>query len=119
MTRTNKQVPSLASQRLTEASKAEKKAFEGSNITPTKNSGRTNKNGDAEIDELGGITFDHKQQSKAKDFKVKIDELNKVLADAYRSGHAYGALVCTNSFGRKIFVMEWDQAKNLLGLNDE
>ena len=94
---------------LTRAAKAEK-STEKSFIKATKNSGRSNKDGDHVL--AGYITLDTKQQSNNINPVVSMSELAKVKKDSRRAGTLLGALVLRNKFDVGTVVLaEEDFAK--------
>jgi hypothetical protein len=95
---------------LKEAARAEKQT-ERRIIKATRNSGRSNRDGDHVSN--GNIVLDTKHQSTIESPVVKLHELDKVRADAKRSGNGrLGGLVLRNKHGRGIVVFaEEDYAK--------
>jgi hypothetical protein len=81
---------------LTQAARAEKQT-ERQLIHATKNSGRSNKDGDHIAG--GEITLDTKLQSKRTNPVILLHELVKVGEDARRAGNWMGALVLRNMNG--------------------
>lgn len=87
---------------LTQATRAEK-TTERNLIHATKNSGRSNKDGDHVA--VGEITLDTKLQSKRSNPVVLLHELVKVGEDARRAGNWMGALVLRNMNGIGVVAM--------------
>ena len=73
-------------------------------IKSTKNSGRSNRDGDHVFNDK--ITLDTKLQSNAVNPVVNLQELDKVRSDARRSGKQAGALVIQNKTGRSVVVFD-------------
>jgi hypothetical protein len=84
------------------AEKAER-ATEASIIEATKNSGRSNRDGDHLI--AGNITMDTKLQSTRLDPTVNLHELFKVQKDAQRAGSLLGCLTIRNRHGVGVVVL--------------
>lgn len=102
---------------LSKAAQAER-TTEKNIIKATKNSGRTNKDGDHVS--MGMITLDTKLQSTRADPVVNLHELDKVRADAKRAGKLIGGLVIRNRFGVGVVVLaESDYAVLVKGLNEQ
>lgn len=78
------------------AEKAER-TTETSIIEATKNSGRSNRDGDHLV--VGNITMDTKLQSTRLDPTVNLHELSKVRKDAERAGSFLGCLTIRNRHG--------------------
>jgi hypothetical protein len=78
------------------AAKAEQQT-EWNLIRATKNSGRSNRDGDHVA--AGQITLDTKLQSTREHPVVKLEELAKVREDAKNAGNSIGALVLRNKHG--------------------
>jgi hypothetical protein len=72
-------------------------------IHATKNSGRSNKDGDHVA--AGEITLDTKLQSKRTNPVILLHELVKVGEDARRAGNLMGALVLRNMNGIGVVAM--------------
>jgi hypothetical protein len=87
---------------LKKATRAEK-TTEHNIIHATKNSGRSNRDGDHVLAEQ--ITLDTKLQSERDHPVVKLEELAKVREDAVRAGMIAGALVIRNRHGVGVVVM--------------
>lgn len=85
------------------AARAEKQT-ERQIIKATKNSGRSNKDGDHVS--AGKITLDTKLQTGNLNPVVKLVELDKVRGDAKRAGNPIGALVLRNKEGRGVVVLD-------------
>lgn len=84
-------------------------------IKATKNSGRTNRDGDHVM--AGQITLDTKLQTTRLNPVVQVAELEKVRADARRGGNSIGALVLRNENGHGFVVLaEEDFAQLVKGL---
>ena len=94
------------------AVKAEKKTEQVLNVVATKNSGRSNKDGDHKA--LGFITLDTKLQSKRLHPVVKLDELFKVRKDAERAGNPIGGLVLRNKNGQGVVVFSEQDFSTIL-----
>ena len=100
---------------LRKAVRAEK-TTESNIIRATKNSGRSNRDGDHVA---AGITLDTKMQSKRDNPVVLLSELSKVREDAKNGGNSIGALVIRNRHGVGVVAIhEDDFAKILEALND-
>ena len=81
-------------------------------ITATKNSGRSNRDGDHVV--AGHITLDTKLQSTREHPVVLLNELAKVREDAERAGNPLGGLVLRNKHGVGVVVFaEQDFARVL------
>lgn len=87
---------------LIKASQAEK-TTERNLIRATKNSGRSNKDGDHIA--VGEITLDTKLQTTRENPVVLLHELHKVGEDAKRAGNWMGALVLRNTNGIGVVAM--------------
>ena len=87
---------------LVEAVRAEKQT-ERNLIHATRNSGRTNKDGDHVA--AGEITLDTKLQSKRDNPIVLLSQITKVGEDARRAGNWMGALVLRNRSGVGVVAM--------------
>jgi hypothetical protein len=96
---------------LTQASRAEK-VTERRLIHSTKNSGRSNKDGDHVA--LGEITLDTKLQTQRDNPVVLLHELVKVGEDARRAGNWMGALVVRNRNGIGVVAMTEEDFARLL-----
>jgi hypothetical protein len=83
-------------------------------ISATRNSGRSRN--DADHVSAGRITLDTKLQSNAQNPVVKLDELEKVRADARRAGNPFGALVIRNKDNRAVVVFDEDDYAKLVAL---
>ena len=91
------------------AEKAER-LTESNYIKATKNSGRSNKDGDHTVG--GHITVDTKLQTTCENPVVKLHELHKVRKDAKRAGNWIGCLTLRNRSDVGVVVMaEEDFAK--------
>ena len=86
----------------TQASRAEKQT-ERNIIHATKNSGRSNKDGDHVV--AGEITLDTKLQTQRDNPVVLMHELVKVGEDARRAGKWMGALMLRNKNGLGVVAM--------------
>lgn len=73
-------------------------------IHATKNSGRSNKDGDHV--HAGKVTLDTKLQSTRVNPVVLVSQIDKVRSDAKRAGMLVGALVLRNQNGRGFVVMD-------------
>lgn len=99
------------------ASQAEK-TTEKNIIHATKNSGRSNKDGDHVS--LGMITLDTKLQTTRDNPVIYLHELEKVRGDAMRSGKLIGGLVIRNKHNVGcVVISEEDYAILTRGLNNE
>jgi hypothetical protein len=87
---------------LTQAARAEK-ITERNIIHATKNSGRSNKDGDHVV--AGEITLDTKLQTGRDNPVVLLHELVKVGQDAVRAGNWMGALMLRNKSGIGVVAM--------------
>lgn len=96
-----------------QAARAEK-ATERNIIAATKNSGRSNRDGDHTA--AGFITLDTKNQSQREHPVVLLSELSKVQSDARNAGNSIGGLVLRNKHGVGVVVFyEQDFARVILG----
>lgn len=94
---------------------AAEKQTEASIIKSTKNSGRSNRDGDHVA--FGSLTIDTKHQNREHPL-VSLIELEKVRKDARNAGNTYGALMLRNVNGYGVVAMEEsDFAKLMGGLN--
>ncbi len=94
---------------------AAEKQTEANFIKATKNSGRSNRDGDHVA--VGFITMDTKHQDREHPL-VSLIELEKVRKDARNAGNTYGALILRNTKGYGVVAMEEsDFAKLVGGLN--
>jgi hypothetical protein len=101
---------------LLQAERAERQT-ERNLIHATKNSGRSNKDGDHVA--FGEITLDTKLQSKRSNPVVLLHELYKVGEDAKRAGNWMGALVLRNENGIGVVAMaEADFARLLQRISE-
>ena len=82
---------------------AAEKTTERNLIHATKNSGRSNKDGDHVA--AGEITLDTKLQTKRDNPIVLMSQIVKVGEDAKRAGNWMGALVLRNRFGVGVVAM--------------
>lgn len=97
---------------LRRAGKAEQ-TTERNIIVATKNSGRSNRDGDHIA--AGQITLDTKLQSTRDNPVVLLSELAKVREDAARAGNVIGGLVLRNRSGVGVIVFsEADFARSIL-----
>jgi hypothetical protein len=87
---------------LTRAAQAEK-TTERNLIHATKNSGRSNKDGDHVA--MGEITLDTKLQTTRENPVVLLHEIIKVNGDSKRAGTMFGALVLRNKHGIGVVAM--------------
>ena len=94
-----------------QAAQAEK-TTERNMIRSTKNSGRSNKDGDHVA--AGDITLDTKLQTTRDHPVVLIPELMKVVADAMRAGKVMGALVLRNKSGVGVVAMREEDFARLI-----
>jgi K+/H+ antiporter YhaU regulatory subunit KhtT len=84
-------------------------------IRSTKNSGRSNRDGDSVLANF--ITIDTKMQSKAVHPIVRMDELDKVSRDAKNGGNNIGCLCIRNKYRVGIIVLkEEDFGKIVKGI---
>lgn len=95
---------------------AEKKT-EKSIIKATKNSGRSNKDGDHVLYE--SITLDTKLQTTRSNPIVQLFELDKVRMDAVRAGKIAGGLLIRNKHGVGIIVFSEEDVPILLKRENE
>lgn len=99
------------------AEQAERKT-EANIIQATRNSGRSNKDGDHVS--MGNITLDTKLQTTRENPVIYLHELEKVRGDAMRSGKIIGGLVIRNKHNVGCVVLtEEDYALLTKGLKDE
>jgi len=94
------------------AAKAERDT-EHNIIEATKNSGRSNRDGDHLV--AGNITMDTKLQSTRFEPVVHLYELAKVQADARRAGSMLGCLTIRNKYGIGVVVMDEADFAKLIG----
>jgi hypothetical protein len=73
-------------------------------LEATKNSGRSNKDGDWKAG--GFVTLDNKDQSNRDNPVVTLSELSKVRQDAVRAGNQIGGLVLRNRHGVGVVVFD-------------
>lgn len=98
---------------LRKAVSAESKTEKTLNVTATKNSGRSNKDGDHLA--IGSITLDTKNQSGRSNPVVLISELMKVRQDAMRANQPIGGLVLRNQHGVGVVVFAEEDFAKILG----
>ena len=94
---------------LKKAVKAEQ-ATESSIIKSTKNSGRSNQDGDHK---MGELALDTKLQSTVVHPVVNLEELDKIRSQAEKNGLSAGGLVIHNKHGRKVVVFAWEDFTNV------
>ena len=85
------------------AASAEKMTQRRQNVTATRNSGRTNKDGDHDF--LGKIGLDTKLQTQNINPVINMAELAKISIDAQRAGKPIGVLVLRNKFNAGVVVL--------------
>ena len=100
--------------RIRAAERAEKRT-EQDIIKSTRNSGRMNRDGDHVLG--SGITLDTKLQSTTENPVVHLHELDKVRADAKRSGQKVGGLAIKNKHGRGVIVFDIADYALLFGVS--
>lgn len=98
---------------LSKAANAEKRT-ERNIIKATRNSGRTNRDGDHVF--LGQVTLDTKNQSTRDNPVVLLSELEKVRGDAAHAGNEVGGLVIRNRQGVGVVVFHEDDYARLFTL---
>jgi hypothetical protein len=98
---------------LQRAEAAEQATGKHLNITATKNSGRSNKDGDHIA--AGFITLDTKFQSQRENPVVLLSELTKVRQDATRAKMSIGGLVLRNQHGVGVVVFDETDFARVLG----
>ena len=98
---------------LKRAEKAEQVTGKHLNVTATKNSGRSNKDGDHVA--AGFITLDTKFQSQRENPVVLLSELTKVRQDATRAKMSIGGLVLRNQHGVGVVVFDETDFARVLG----
>jgi hypothetical protein len=91
---------------------AAEKQTEANFIKATKNSGRSNRDGDHVA--VGFITIDTKHQDREHPL-VSLVELEKVRRDARNAGNTYGALVLRNVKGYGVVAMEESDFAKMVG----
>jgi hypothetical protein len=84
------------------AVRAEKRS-ERNIIHATKNSGRSNRDGDHVL--AGRITLDTKLQTTRLNPEIHVHELEKVRSDARRAGNPIGGLILRNENGHGFVVL--------------
>jgi hypothetical protein len=94
------------------AEKSEKSA-ENRLVKATKNSGRSNRDGD--LTAAGFIGLDNKLQTKNTEPVVHLDELDKARADAKRGGMLVGGLVIETKNGVSVTVFKTEDFGIILG----
>lgn len=97
---------------LTKAVVAEGKTNKNLGIAPTRNSGRTFKDGDHKAGDF--ITLDTKNQSMRDNPIIRLHELEKVRVDAGRAGNPVGGLVLRNKSGKGFVVFTEEDFKVIL-----
>lgn len=104
-------------QRISRLAERAERTTEKNIIRATKNSGRSNKDGDHVS--LGNVTLDTKLQTTRENPVIYLHELEKVRGDAKRSGKIIGGLVIRNKHNVGCVVLsEEDYAILTRGLNE-
>lgn len=82
----------------------------GAKIKATKNSGRTNQDGDHQLETTSAsikVSLDTKLQSQAANPTIRLSEIDKVRKDSGRAQTALGGLVIVNKYGRRVVVFDY------------
>lgn len=98
------------------AAKAEKQT-EKQIIHATKNSGRSNKDGDHVL--YKSITLDTKLQTTRSNPIIKLDELEKVRRDAVRANMMAGGLLIRNKHGVGVVVFREEDVPNICNVEKD